>query len=222
MLTLFLAQDTRAATFISPHQSSSQPTTVVDVVIASLPRIEATNTPSGIVSSQHSPASPPSSGPPRLAATSSNVSAHTDPETRQTSPVSSINRELVRDGMRPITPRSDARAGSRMGSANTSPMSLVTSDAVLVQGTKRTASGACKTTMPESNAVTDNMQSRSVHTRHQSLDSRVGKVGNVSEGNKYHYALVEVTDDAVVDCTAQDTSIICHGKSTEWMGEKIH
>ena len=77
--------------------------------------------------------------------------------------------------MRPNTPRSDVRAGSGTGSANTSPMSIATSDAVLVQGTKRTASGACK-------AATDNMQPRRSHTRHQSLDSRIGKVGNVSEG----------------------------------------
>ena len=181
LLTPFSAQDTHTPASVSLYKPNSRALAASGIAVGSMSRVEATITHSGIVSSQNSTASPSSFRPPRLAATSSNVSANTDPDTRQTSPVSSINRELTRDNTRPLTPRSDARAGSGIGSADTSPMSIATSDAALAHGTKRTASGAYKTAIPDNNAIVDNMQPHRVHTRHQSLDSRAGKVGNVSE-----------------------------------------
>lgn len=147
---------------------------------------------SAIVSSRHSDASPSSSGPPRLAATSSNASANTDPETRQTSPVSSINRELIRAGVRPITPQSELHSRHCVGSADTSPTSIMTIDS-LAHGTKRTASGACKVGITtECNTAFDSVQPQEQHTRHRSLDSRVGKVGNVSVWKKCHSFSVRI------------------------------
>ena len=186
MLNYLLVPDTYSVTSDSPYRSISHQRDAIQSTNNVGARMEFKYAQSGVVSSQHSEDSPSSSGPPRLAATSSNVSANTDPETRQTSPVSSINRELVRAGVRPITPQNETHSRNHVGSVDTSPTSIIDTDSV-VHGTKRTASGAFKVAMTaDCNPATNSMQFQKQHTRHGSLDSRVGKVGNVSEMNICH------------------------------------
>ena len=192
MLNYLPAADNYSTTSVSPYRSISHQRDPIQNTNNIEARMDIKYSQFGIISSQHSDASPSSSGPPRLAATSSNVSANTDPETRQTSPVSSINRELIRAGVRPITPQSELNGRHRVGSDDTSPASITTADSV-AHGTKRTASGACKVAMTtECKTAIDGVQPQKQHVRHRSLDSRIGKVGNVSVLNSLHNFLVKM------------------------------
>ena len=157
---------------------TTAPHTTSDHVCQSNAVTEIKASQNGITSSQRSNASISSSGPPRLAPSSSDVSANTDPDTRQTSPVSSVTRDPIRGSTRPATPRSEGRAESRAASYDESPMSSTTANPV-AYGTKRTASGTSKAvTAVTQNNETD-IRKRKGHGRHSSHDPRVGRTGNV-------------------------------------------